>query len=167
MWVDEFSVYIELSKTVDSDRAVLLFWSWKNVVLIKFELTVMYHLPSRSLIQLSGKQDFHRTDFGSRLLAAEGEGGGEQWGWGVCLKRSNILLVVARSPRRNSCYLTVVPFRDTSQLKSIINAVDLIQSQFLHLIVQASKLPKKWYMWLPLGKKGLSGLLYLDITLIV
>jgi hypothetical protein len=26
---------------------------------------------------LSGKQDFRRTDFGSRLLAAEGEGGGD------------------------------------------------------------------------------------------
>jgi hypothetical protein len=25
----------------------------------------------------SGKQEFRRTDFGSRLLAAEGEGGGE------------------------------------------------------------------------------------------
>jgi hypothetical protein len=52
---------------------------------------------------LFGKQEFRRTDFGSRLLAAEGEGGG------VCLKWSNILLVVARSPRlkslrRNSCY---------------------------------------------------------------
>jgi hypothetical protein len=66
-----------------------------------------------------GKQEFRRTDFGCRLLAAEGEGeggsegeGGEDtcgWGWGVCLKWSNILLVAARSPRlkslrRNSCY---------------------------------------------------------------
>jgi hypothetical protein len=66
-----------------------------------------------------GKQEFRRTDFGSRLLATEDEGrggsegeGGENrcgWGWGVCLKWSNILLVVARSPRlkwlrRNSCY---------------------------------------------------------------
>jgi hypothetical protein len=25
---------------------------------------------------VTGKQDFRRTDFGSRLLAAEGEGGG-------------------------------------------------------------------------------------------
>ncbi len=71
-----------------------------------------------------GKQEFRRTDFGSRLLAAEGEEGGGRgqlwvkgeegedscgWGWEVCLKWSNILLVVARSPRlkslrRNSCY---------------------------------------------------------------
>ncbi len=52
---------------------------------------------------LFGKQEFRRTDFSSRLLAAEGEG------WGVCLKWSNILLVAARSLRlkslrRNSCY---------------------------------------------------------------
>jgi hypothetical protein len=56
-----------------------------------------------------GKQEFRRTDFGSRLLAAEGEGGKGQWGWGHPLKWSNILLVVARSPRlkslrQNSCY---------------------------------------------------------------
>jgi hypothetical protein len=66
-----------------------------------------------------GKQDFRRTGFGSRLLTGEGEGGGDSegegaedrfgWGWGVCLKWSNILLVVSRSPRlkslrRNSCY---------------------------------------------------------------
>jgi hypothetical protein len=30
----------------------------------------------------SGKKGFRRTDFGSRLLAAEGEGGEGQWGWG-------------------------------------------------------------------------------------
>jgi hypothetical protein len=29
-----------------------------------------------------GKQEFHRTDFGSRLLAAEGEGGGGSEGDG-------------------------------------------------------------------------------------
>ncbi len=30
-----------------------------------------------------GKQDFRRTDFGSRLLAAEGEGGGGREGEGA------------------------------------------------------------------------------------
>jgi hypothetical protein len=34
----------------------------------------------------AGKQEFRRTDFGSRLLAAEGEGGGggeeDRCGWG-------------------------------------------------------------------------------------
>ncbi len=36
----------------------------------------------------------------------QGEGAEDRCGrgWGVCLKWSNILLVVARSPRRNSCY---------------------------------------------------------------
>jgi hypothetical protein len=62
----------------------------------------------------SGKQEFRRTDFGSRLLAAEGEWEKGQWGWGVRLKWSNILLVVARTPqlkllRRNSCYAEESP----------------------------------------------------------
>ncbi len=36
----------------------------------------MYEERSQSLLdpRISGKQEFRRTDFGSRLLAAEGEG---------------------------------------------------------------------------------------------
>jgi hypothetical protein len=67
---------------------------------------------------MRGEQEFRRTDFGSRLLAAEGEGGEGQWGWGVCLKWSNILLVVARSPRRNSCYLMKVRAKFCEALNS-------------------------------------------------
>jgi hypothetical protein len=71
--------------------------------------TIRQYDLTRSFIWSCGKLEFRRTDFGSRLLAAEGEGGRGQWGWGVCLKWSNILLVVARNPRlkslrRNFCY---------------------------------------------------------------
>jgi hypothetical protein len=39
----------------------------------------------------SGKKGFRRTDFGSRLLAAEGEGGEGRCGWGVCLELKQYL----------------------------------------------------------------------------
>jgi hypothetical protein len=54
-------------------------------------------------------------------LRVKGEGAEDRcgWGWGMCLKWSNILLVVARSPRlkllrRNSCY----PLKAVGQLKT-------------------------------------------------
>ncbi len=37
----------------------------------------------RMSAELTGKQEFRRTDFGSRLLAAEGEGEEDRCGWGV------------------------------------------------------------------------------------
>jgi hypothetical protein len=43
-------------------------------------LRIDEQIPLSFEINSIGKQEFRRTDFGSRLLAAEGEGGG------VCLK---------------------------------------------------------------------------------
>ncbi len=43
---------------------------------------VLWSRPLIYVVWIQGKQEFRRTNFGSRLLAAEGEGGGGQWGWG-------------------------------------------------------------------------------------
>jgi hypothetical protein len=59
-------------------------------------------LAQSSEQQKAKKQEFRLTDFGSRFLAAEGEGAvrGRRQVWvRVCLKSSNFLLVESRSPR--------------------------------------------------------------------
>jgi hypothetical protein len=48
-----------------------------------FDKNISWSTPgflNLDLAALMGKQEFRRTDFGSRLLAAEGEGGEEQRG---------------------------------------------------------------------------------------
>jgi hypothetical protein len=54
---------------------------------IKYVRSLNYNVREREHFQMlidfrAGKQDFRRTDFGSRLLAAEGEGGGDSEGEG-------------------------------------------------------------------------------------